>query len=180
MGMKQLPKRSGEFLFEIVMRRHELRSTMVTSNRPLEDWGKLLGDVPSATAILDRFLQSTEVIQITGRSFRMRGRKADKQSTEPVAEELENEPKTGKRAHRVGRKRRPKTSKLDHFSPKTWPVLTRPQVAGFNAPTDTLCRVFQLRHDVELVVRDRLFREAHPPRHILVGPTQHKNQLNAL
>ena len=69
MGMKQLPKKSGEFLFEIIMRRHELRSTMMTSNRPLEDWGKLIGDVPSATAILDRFLQSAEVIQMTGRSF---------------------------------------------------------------------------------------------------------------
>ncbi len=73
------------------MRRHELRSTMMTSNRPLEDWGKLIGDVPSATAILDRFLQCAEVIQITGRSFRMRGRHADKQSTEPVDEEPENE-----------------------------------------------------------------------------------------
>src|SRR5262249_712192 len=52
MGMKQLPKRSGEYLFEIVMRRYETRSTMMTSNRPLEDWGKLLGDVPAATAIL--------------------------------------------------------------------------------------------------------------------------------
>ncbi len=37
MGMKQLPKRSGEFLLEIIMRRHELRSTMMTSNRPLEN-----------------------------------------------------------------------------------------------------------------------------------------------
>jgi DNA replication protein DnaC len=95
MGMKQLPKKSGEFLFEIIMRRHELRSTMMTSNRPLEDWGKLIGDVPSATAILDRFLQSAEVIQITGRSFRLRGRKADEQSAEPVAEELDSEPKAG-------------------------------------------------------------------------------------
>ena len=91
MGMKQLPKKSGEFLFEIVMRRHELRSTMMTSNRPLEDWGKLIGDVPSATAILDRFLQSADVIQITGRSYRLRGRHADKLSTEPVGEEPENE-----------------------------------------------------------------------------------------
>lgn len=46
MGMKQLAKRGGEFLFEIIMRRYEVRSTMMTSNRPLEDWGKLLGDVP--------------------------------------------------------------------------------------------------------------------------------------
>jgi DNA replication protein DnaC len=73
MGMKQLPKRSGEYLFEVVMRRYEVRSTMMTSNRPLEDWGKLLGDVPSATAILDRFLHHAEVIQITGRSYRLRG-----------------------------------------------------------------------------------------------------------
>ena len=49
MGMKQLPKRSGEYLFEIIMRRHEVRSTMMTTNRPLEDWGKLIGDVPSAS-----------------------------------------------------------------------------------------------------------------------------------
>ena len=72
MGMKQLPKRSGECLFEIVMRRYETRSTMMTTNRPLEDWGKLLGDVPSATAILDRFLHHAEMIQITGKSYRLR------------------------------------------------------------------------------------------------------------
>jgi DNA replication protein DnaC len=73
MGMKQLPKRSGEYLFEIIMRRYETRSTMMTSNRPLEDWGKLIGDVPSATAILDRFLHHAEIIQISGRSYRLRG-----------------------------------------------------------------------------------------------------------
>jgi DNA replication protein DnaC len=72
MGMKQLPKRSGEYLFEIIMRRYETRSTVMTSNRPLEDWGKLLGDVPSATAILDRFLHHAEVVQITGKSYRLR------------------------------------------------------------------------------------------------------------
>jgi DNA replication protein DnaC len=71
MGMKQLPKRSGEYVFEIIMRRHEVRSTMMTSNRPLEDWGKLVGDVPSATAILDRFLHHAEVINITGKSYRL-------------------------------------------------------------------------------------------------------------
>ena len=72
MGMKQLPKRSGEYLFEIIMRRYEKRSTMMTSNRPLEDWGKLIGDVPAATAILDRFLHHAEIIQITGKSYRLR------------------------------------------------------------------------------------------------------------
>ena len=72
MGIKQLPKRSGEYLFEIVMRRYETKSTIMTSNRPLEDWGKLLGDVPSATAILDRFLHHAEIITITGRSYRLK------------------------------------------------------------------------------------------------------------
>jgi DNA replication protein DnaC len=76
MGMKQLPKRSGEYLFEIIMRRYQVRSTMMTSNRPLEDWGKLLGDVPSATAILDRFLHNADVIAITGKSYRLRNRAA--------------------------------------------------------------------------------------------------------
>lgn len=86
MGMKQLPKRSGEFLFEIIMRRHELRSTIMTSNRPLEDWGKLIGDIPAATAILDRFLQDAELIQITGRSYRLRGRAADTSKERHAAE----------------------------------------------------------------------------------------------
>jgi DNA replication protein DnaC len=83
MGMKQLPKRSGEYLFEIVMRRHELRSTIMTSNRPLQDWGKLIGDVPTATAILDRFLQSAELIEITGKSYRLRGQKSDASLPDP-------------------------------------------------------------------------------------------------
>jgi DNA replication protein DnaC len=77
MGMKQLPKRSGEYLFEIIMRRYETRSTVMTSNRPLEDWGKLIGDVPSATAILDRFLHHAEIIQMTGKSYRLRHRAGD-------------------------------------------------------------------------------------------------------
>jgi DNA replication protein DnaC len=79
MGMKQLPKRSGEYLFEIIMRRYQVRSTMMTSNRPLEDWGKLIGDVPAATAILDRFLHNAEVIAITGRSYRLRNRTEEHQ-----------------------------------------------------------------------------------------------------
>ena len=72
MGMKQLPKRSGEYLFEIIMRRYETRSTIMTSNRPLEDWGKLIGDVPSATAILDRFLHHALVLSFSGKSYRLR------------------------------------------------------------------------------------------------------------
>jgi DNA replication protein DnaC len=76
MGMKQLPKRSGECLFEIILRRYETRSTIMTSNRPLDDWGKLLGDVPSATAILDRFLHHADLIELKGKSYRLNHRSA--------------------------------------------------------------------------------------------------------
>ena len=74
MGIKVLPPKSSEHLFEIIMRRYELKSTLMTSNRPIEEWGKLLGDVPAATAILDRFLHHAEIIQITGKSYRLKDR----------------------------------------------------------------------------------------------------------
>jgi len=87
MGIKKLPKQSGEYLFEIIMRRHELRSTIMTSNRPLDEWGKLIGDVPTATAILDRILQRAQIIQITGKSYRLKNQASQ---TEIKKEETEN------------------------------------------------------------------------------------------
>jgi DNA replication protein DnaC len=93
-GMKQLPKRSGEFLFEIVMRRYETRSTMMTTNRPIEDWGKLLGDVATATAILDRFLHHSDILTIPGKSYRLRNRqKGSKPAKAPTGSK-----KNGKQA----------------------------------------------------------------------------------
>ena len=71
-GMKHFPPKSAESLLELIVRRHQNRSTLMTSNRPIEDWGQLLGDMPAATAILDRFLQQAEIIPITGRSYRLR------------------------------------------------------------------------------------------------------------
>jgi hypothetical protein len=49
---------------------------IMTSNRPIEEWGKLLGDVPSASAILDRFLHHAQTIAITGRSYRLKDQAA--------------------------------------------------------------------------------------------------------
>ena len=98
MGMKQLPRRSGEYLLEIIMRRHENRSTIMTSNRPLEDWAKLIGDVPAATAILDRFLQHAQIINITGKSYRLRkgGPRDSDDTTPPKAGKPDNDPKPPK------------------------------------------------------------------------------------
>jgi DNA replication protein DnaC len=102
MGMKQLPKRSGECLFEIIMRRYETRSTMMTSNRPLEDWGKLLGDVPSATAILDRFLHHAEMLTMNGRSYRLRNQPGQAPpAKEAKAQEEEKPTKESKASRRT-------------------------------------------------------------------------------
>jgi DNA replication protein DnaC len=76
MGLKSLPKHSAEYLLEVIMRRYENRSTIMTSNRPIDEWGKLLGDVPSASAILDRFLHHAQTIAITGRSYRLKDQPA--------------------------------------------------------------------------------------------------------
>src|SRR5437867_816492 len=56
LGMRKLPSTAAEDLLEIVMRRYERASTLLTSNRPIEDWGKLLGDTAAVTAMLDRLL----------------------------------------------------------------------------------------------------------------------------
>ena len=52
----------------------EAASTLITTNRPTQDWGVFLGDVPAATAILDRFLAHATIVQMTGKSYRLRGR----------------------------------------------------------------------------------------------------------
>ncbi len=74
MGLKQLPEHSGEYLFETILRRYQEHSTIVTSNRPLEEWGRLIGDVLAATSILGRFLHHAETIEITGRTYHLKDR----------------------------------------------------------------------------------------------------------
>src|SRR5476651_625527 len=69
-GMRKLPLTAAEDLLEIVMRRYERASTLVTSNRPVEDWGKLLGDVAAVTAMLDRILHHGHVLKCGPRSWR--------------------------------------------------------------------------------------------------------------
>ncbi len=91
MGLKALPKQSGEYLLAPIMRRYENCSTIMTSNRPLEDWGKLLNDVPTAGAILDRFLHHAIAIAITGRSYRV---KDSLPATENKKPRKPNEPST--------------------------------------------------------------------------------------
>jgi DNA replication protein DnaC len=69
-GMRKLPMNAAENLLEIIMRRYERTSTLLTSNRPVEDWGKLLGDVAAVTAMLDRLLHHGHVLKCGPRSWR--------------------------------------------------------------------------------------------------------------
>jgi DNA replication protein DnaC len=69
-GMRKLPHTAAEDLLEIVMRRYERASTVLTSNRPVEDWGKVLGDVAAVTAMLDRLLHHGHVLKCGPRSWR--------------------------------------------------------------------------------------------------------------
>src|SRR6201986_1434509 len=69
-GMRKLPQTAAEDLLEIIMRRYERASTLLTSNRPVEDWGKLLGDVAAVSAMLDRLLHHGHVLKCGPRSWR--------------------------------------------------------------------------------------------------------------
>ncbi len=69
-GMRKLPLTAAEDLLEIVMRRYERASTLLTSNRPVEDRGKLLGDTASVSSMLDRLLHHGHVLKCGPRSWR--------------------------------------------------------------------------------------------------------------
>ncbi len=70
LGMRKLPHTAAEDLLEVIMRRYERASTLLTSNRPVDDWGKLLGDSAAVTALLDRLLHHAHVLKCGPRSWR--------------------------------------------------------------------------------------------------------------
>lgn len=72
LGMRKLPPTAAEDLLELIMRRYERSSTILTTNRPLDDWGKLLGDTTAVTAMLDRLLHRAHVLECGPKSYRMK------------------------------------------------------------------------------------------------------------
>ena len=72
LGMRKLPHTAAEDLLELIMRRYERASTILTSNRPVDDWGKLLGDTAAVTALLDRLLHHAHVLKCGPKSWRTR------------------------------------------------------------------------------------------------------------
>jgi DNA replication protein DnaC len=70
-GMKKMPASAADDLLEIIHRRYETASTIIATNRPINDWGVLLGDNAATAAILDRFLDKTTILSIKGKSYRL-------------------------------------------------------------------------------------------------------------
>ena len=69
LGMRKLPPTGAEDLLELIMRRYERASTILKSNRPVNDWGKLLGDTAAVTVLLDRLLHHAHVLTCGPRSW---------------------------------------------------------------------------------------------------------------
>jgi len=81
LGLRKLPATAAEDMLEVVMRRYERTSTILTSNRPVDEWGKLLGDTAAVSALLDRLLHHAHVLQCGPKSWRMQRKSLQATST---------------------------------------------------------------------------------------------------
>jgi DNA replication protein DnaC len=70
--LRRLPAGAGDELADVLMSRYEKQSTIVTSNRPFDDWGKLLGDVVVVTPLLDRLMHHGHLLKFEGKSWRLK------------------------------------------------------------------------------------------------------------
>ncbi len=70
--LRRLPPNTGDELADLLMSRYERASTAVTSNRVIEDWSKLLGDVVVVTPLLDRLMHHGHLLKFEGKSWRLR------------------------------------------------------------------------------------------------------------
>ena len=70
--LRKLPVQAGDELADVLMSRYEKSSTLITSNRPFEDWAKLLGDVVVVTPLLDRLMHHGHLLKFDGKSWRLK------------------------------------------------------------------------------------------------------------
>jgi len=70
--LRKLPPTAGDELADLLMSRYEKASTLITSNRPFDDWGKLLGDVVVVTPLLDRLMHHGHLLKFDGKSWRLK------------------------------------------------------------------------------------------------------------
>jgi len=77
LGLKKLNQTSVDDFYDVVSKRYEAKSTIVTTNKPFDEWGRIFYDLQLASAILDRFVHHCHFIVIDGPSYRMRDRSAE-------------------------------------------------------------------------------------------------------
>ena len=76
-GYLPIDLEAANMLFQLINKRYEKNSTIITTNKPFSKWGELFGDNMIANAILDRLLHHSHVISITGKSYRTKDILAD-------------------------------------------------------------------------------------------------------
>jgi DNA replication protein DnaC len=82
--LRKLPANAGDELADVLMSRYEKLSTVITSNRYIEDWPKLLGDAIVVTPLLDRLMHRGHLLKFEGKSWRL------KEAAERVAKRAAN------------------------------------------------------------------------------------------
>lgn len=75
LGFKKIPNYSADDFFEIISRRYEHGSVIITTNKSFEQWGDIFADNILASAILDRIVHYSEIIKINGPSYRQKNLK---------------------------------------------------------------------------------------------------------
>ena len=70
LGFKKLPNYSADDFFEVISRRYEKGSVIITTNKSLEQWGEIFSDSVLSSAIIDRVVHHGTVIKINGPSYR--------------------------------------------------------------------------------------------------------------
>lgn len=73
-GYLPIDKQGANLLFQLINKRYEKNSTIITTNQPFSKWGEVLSDVTLANAILDRLIHHSSIIKITGPSYRLKGK----------------------------------------------------------------------------------------------------------
>ncbi len=71
-GYLSYSNRHADLLFEIVSRRYEHKSTVVTTNRPFAEWGQVFPNAPCVVSLIDRLIHHAEIIAIEGESYRLK------------------------------------------------------------------------------------------------------------
>ena len=93
-GYLSYSNRHADLLFEIVSRRYQEKSTLVTTNRPFSEWGEVFPNAACVVSLVDRLVHNAEIVQIEGESYRL---KEAKERSEK------------RRKQRAARKRKPRT-----------------------------------------------------------------------